>query len=177
MRILIPVIILFQLSACVRDGAELSNGATGDILAYVPIYAQPGTTTVISIENSRSTKKAGKIYAYRNYIFQNELNEGIHIIDNSNPSQPHKIAFLKIPYNSEMAVTGYYMYANSINSLVVIDIHDPLSPSISKIIKDAFPLINQKYPPAQGTFVCADPSKGIVVDWELKTVETAACRR
>ena len=36
------------------------------------------------------TKKAGKIYAYRNYVFQNELIEGIHIIDNADPAQPLK---------------------------------------------------------------------------------------
>jgi hypothetical protein len=76
-----------------------------------------------------------------------------------------------------MAIRGNYIYANSINNLVVIDINDPLKPVLVKTIKDAFPLINQKYPPAQGYFVCAEPEKGIVVDWELKSVETAACRR
>jgi hypothetical protein len=175
MRIITPVILSLWLFAvaCDPDNTRLPGK---NIQAWVPVYIQPSPATV-AVEGVRATTKAGKIYAWGSFIFQNELNEGIHIIDNATPGQPKKIAFLKIPYNTELAVRGAYIYANRLNDLLVIDMQNPLQPSVVKTIPDAFPLINQQYPAGSGSFVCPDPAKGIVIDWELKTVESANCRR
>ena len=90
---LLPIIFLFLLSACVRDGTGLSGDGAGSLQAFVPVYAKPDMPTTLASEDATTpTKKAGKIYAYRNYVFQNELNEGIHIIDNADPAQPLKVA-------------------------------------------------------------------------------------
>ena len=39
----------------------------------------------------------GKIYFKDNYIFVNEYQKGIHVIDNSNPASPVIIKFIEIP--------------------------------------------------------------------------------
>lgn len=162
------------LSAC--QGDTLSPANT-DVPAYVPVYAQLSSLNDIATEAARPTQKAGKIYSYGNYIFQNELNQGIHIIERSQP-QPRKIAFLKVPFCTEIAVKGNYLYTNSVSDMLVIDISNPQQPTIAKRIKDAFPVVNQDHPPFSNVyFECTDPSKGIVVDWELKTVKKANCRR
>ena len=151
---------------------------TQNIQAYVPVYAQLSEMGSIDVQPVQSTAKAGKIYAYGNYIFQNDVNKGIHIIDNSIPAQPAKIAFLKIPYSSELAVKGSYLYANCVSDLLVFDLQNPRQPVLIKRVKDVFPLISQDYPPFTGIyFVCADPKKGIVVDWQLQSVKNPACRR
>ena len=167
-------LFIFILASC--EPQIDRNGANA---IYVPVYAQLSGLEAISLQLPESTVKAGKIYAYGSYIFQNDLNTGIHIIDNSTAGSPRKIAFLKIPYSTELAVKGSFLYTNSVNDLVVLDIHDPQHPVEVKRIKGAFPLINQEYPPYTNVyFVCADPEKGIVVDWQLKQMPNLpSCRR
>lgn len=166
--------LVLLLSAC--DG-DINLPPSGDTQAYVPVYANPSTLDDITIESVRLTQKAGKIYAHGNYIFQNEINQGIHIIDRSQ-AQPQKVAFLKVPFSTEIAVKGNYLYTNSVSDMLVIDISNPRQPAVVKRIKNAFPVIDQEYPPFSNVyFECVDPSKGIVVDWELKTVKTPKCRR
>ncbi|MBL7700164.1 MAG: hypothetical protein JNK79_18500 [Chitinophagaceae bacterium] len=146
-------------------------------LAFVPVYADTHNLRPVTLEATRPITNAGKIYVYGNYIFQNEQNEGIHIIDNSDPLHPEKKAFLAIPFNTEMAIRASHIYANSINDILVIDLINPLKAQVVNRIKNAFPLIAQDYPPESGYFVCPDPSKGIVVDWKLEPVTEAKCRR
>jgi len=168
-------LLALGLSACDTD-INASNPPVEE-QAYVPVYANTSILNDISIAPVRATQKAGKIYTYGAYIFQNELNEGIHIIDKSQ-AQPRKVAFLKIPYSTEIAVKGNYLYTNSVSDILVIDISNPQQPSVIKRIKDAFPAINQDHPPFSNVyFECVDPSKGIVVDWELKTIKRPNCRR
>jgi hypothetical protein len=169
---------LFFLALCLSAcDTNINSPNPTDIEAYVPVYANPSILTDISIAAARPTHKAGKIYTSGGYIFQNELNEGIHIIEKSQ-NQPRKVAFLKIPYSTEIAVKGNYLYTNSVSDMLVIDISNPQQPTVVKRIKDAFPAIDQEHPPFSNVyFECVDPSKGIVVDWELKTVKRPNCRR
>ncbi len=164
------------LSVCLTGCTPNDNLVEGSN-AWVPVYMQPVEKENISISGVRITEKSGKIYAWGNYIFQNDQNKGIHIIDNTDRSNPQKIAFLNIPFNTEFAVRGNYIYANNVNDLVVIDIRDVLHPVVAKRVENAFPYVNQKYPPQNGRFVCADPSQGIVVGWELQDHKSANCRR
>ncbi|MBC8033174.1 MAG: hypothetical protein H7Y03_03450 [Chitinophagaceae bacterium] len=174
MKLLSTACLLLLLASCVRITEEEGDNMA-NVMAYDPVYRAIDTISTVTIEGKRSTVKAGKIYAYGNYIFQNELNEGIHIIDNSNTAQPVKIAFLRIPMNTEMAMKGNYLYANNHDDLLIIDVGDPSKPSLLRKIENVFPLINQQYPPQSGRFVCPDLSKGVVVDWVLRKVPLAKC--
>lgn len=69
-------------------------------------------------------KESGKIYAYKDYIFINDKNAGIHVIDNRNPKLPKKIAFIEIPGNADISIKDDYLYADSLMDLVVLDISD-----------------------------------------------------
>jgi len=162
---------------CLYSCNPYRDSTTEERKTYVPVYMQVTEKNNISISGARTTETSGKIYAYGHYIFQNDQNKGIHIIDNADRKNPRKIAFLNIPYNTEFAVRDHYIYANNVNDLVVIDINDINNPAVVKRMDDAFPYISQKYPPASGYFVCPDPSKGIVVAWELQTVKSPKCYR
>lgn len=174
MKIPLPLLAIVFLSSCVSDPVLVSDYSS---MAFVPVYADTSNLHPIAMEASRPTSNAGKIYTYGKYIFQNEQNEGIHIIDNSDPAHPQKKAFLSIPYNTDMAIRSGYLYANSVNDMVVIDLSNPLQPQVKNRIEAAFPLIEQNYPPEQGMFVCPDPSKGIVAGWKLEERADAKCRR
>jgi len=174
MRIGIVVLIITLFTSCVTD----VDNTAAETMAYVPVYAQPADLENISIGDAQPTTEAGKIYAYGNYIFQNDINKGVHIIDNSQPDHPQKVAFIKIPFSTELAVKGHYLYVNNVSDLVVLDLQNPAAPVVVNRIKDAFPVIQQEYPPFTNVyFVCADPSKGVVVKWELQSVKNPACRR
>lgn len=68
--------------------------------------------------------KSGKIYAYANFIFVNEPYKGIHIIDNTNPQAPLKTGFITIAGNVDISVKDNYLYADSLQDLIVLDISD-----------------------------------------------------
>ncbi len=82
--------------------SEFRDG--GDIIAPLPI------------------EESGKIYAYKDYIFVNDKYKGIHIIDNRNPKRPVKKAFIKIAGNVDVSVKDNYLYADSLQDLLVFDI-------------------------------------------------------
>ena len=62
--------------------------------------------------------------SYGDYIFINDKYEGIHVIDNSNPNQPVKVAFIQIPGNVDISVKDNFLYADSLMDLVILDISD-----------------------------------------------------
>lgn len=76
----------------------------------------------IGITKAVQAKATGKIYIYNDYLFINEPNEGIHIYNNSNPSAPVNISFLKIPGNVDLAIHNNVLYADNFIDLLAFDI-------------------------------------------------------
>lgn len=128
---------------------------------YVPVYKDLNEIRS-GLKNSppRDLMNTGKIYFYGNYILINEKNEGIHIIDNSNPSNPRNISFVNIQGNGDMAVKNNILYANSYVDLVALDISNTTSPTLVKRVNNIFPNLleinNNAY---------LDPEKGLLVDF------------
>ena len=102
----------------------------------------PGTqetkTPVIS-GSAQPLQATGKIYMKDDFLFVNELNEGVHVIDNHNPYQPVIIGFLKIPGNVDIAIRDTVLYADSHTDLVVIDISNPTRASEIRRVENIFP--------------------------------------
>jgi hypothetical protein len=95
-RIFVFTGITLLFSACIKDTLKQTKTYT----IYSAVYKQK--SDVLASVNGNATgpvEHAGKIYIKGNYIYLNEVNQGIHIIDNSNPSSPLQIAFLSIPGN------------------------------------------------------------------------------
>jgi hypothetical protein len=118
----------------------------------------------------------GKIYVKDSYIYINELDEGIHVIDNTEPSSPETIAFIPIPGNVDMAIQGTILYADSYVDLVAVDIADPSNAVEVARIEDAFPYATPS-PWIEEDFVARsrvetpDESIGVVVGWEQTRTE------
>jgi hypothetical protein len=81
----------------------------------------------IQASDARELRTPGKIYSKGNYLFINEVKEGIHVIDNTNPSSPKVVAFWAIPGNGDMAIRNNILYADSYTDLVALDISNPLA--------------------------------------------------
>jgi hypothetical protein len=87
----------------------------------------------------RDVRQPGKIYIRGHYIFLNDVDRGIHIIDNTNPQSPQKLAFIDIPGNMDMAVKGNMLYADMYTDIVTIDIADPTNVVVKKINENVLP--------------------------------------
>ncbi len=79
----------------------------------------------VKVQAKADLERPGKIYVKDQYLFINEIKKGIHVIDNSNPSNPRHVSFISIPGNGDMAVKGHILYADSYMDLVAIDISNP----------------------------------------------------
>lgn len=118
----------------------------------------------------------GKIYVKDGYIYINELYEGIHVIDNTDPSSPERIAFIPIPGNVDVAIKGTILYADSYVDLVAVDIADPSNAVEVARIEDTFPYRTPS-PWMMDDFVAGsrvetpDESMGVVVGWEQTRTE------
>lgn len=118
---LLSLTVLFFVS-CDKDD---SNGEYADYLVARPlVISKAEFATSVDVVAPRPVNESGKVYTYQDYIFINDMYQGIHVIDNSNPSQPVKIAFITIPGNVDISVKDDYLYADSLMDLVVIDISD-----------------------------------------------------
>lgn len=108
------------------EGCSDTCETTQEFVYYEPVY-----TTVeqireqISLEQPKAINAVGKIYYKDGFMYVNEPGEGVHIIDNRDPSHPVARNFLRIPGNFDLAIKGGTLYADSFVDLVALDISNP----------------------------------------------------
>jgi len=145
-------------SSCLKDTCKSSYTYS----YYIPVYKTTAEVRANIKSNSpQEVVNPGKIVLLGNYIFLNEIDKGIHVIDNTNPASPRNVAFISIPGNEDLAVKGNTLYADLYTDLVTLDITDPLNVSVKKYNEGVFPYRNY------GNGFYADSSK-IIVDWIKK---------
>lgn len=88
--------------------------------------------------SSRDLRAPGKFFFYKGYLLVNEMNEGIHVIDNRNPASPVALGFIEIPGNIDMAIKDDVLYADNYLDLIAINIHNPSAPVEVGRIQDVF---------------------------------------
>ena len=148
-------------------GLVLMQGCMKDTLVKTYAYYEPvyklRTEVFANIKSNapREIYNPGKIYLYGNYIFLNEIDKGIHIIDNSNPAAPVRKAFIDIPGNLDIAVKGNTLYADMYTELVMVDITDPQNARFVKNVPNVFP--ERSY-----TSYFSPDSGMVIIDWVRK---------
>jgi hypothetical protein len=132
------IIILLTSSlftACLKDQCT----ETRTFERWDPVYrTQAQLDAPISVETPRALEQPGIIYAYNNYILINEYQEGIHVINNTDPVHPVNEAFIRIEGNEHFAVMNHQLQANKYQALLTIDIHDVKHPQEKSRINNAF---------------------------------------
>ncbi len=132
---------------------------------FEPVYmTQEEFINSVKMEEARELGEPRKIYFYDGYLFVNEINKGIHIIDNSDPASPQNIGFINIPANKDIAVRNDLLYADSQKDLLVFDISNLNQPKLIDRTENVF---NVSANTAPGfTTQSIDASQGLVVDWK-----------
>lgn len=129
--LLLPVIFL---SSCLKDKC------TQTYTIFRPVYkTKQQVRNEIKSKPARTIVMPGKISLFGTTIFLNEIDKGIHVIDNSNPSQPKNIGFIEVPGNVDLAIKGNRLYADLFNDLVTIDISNPQQIQVVSIKERVFP--------------------------------------
>lgn len=107
------------------EGCTDTCEVTNEYVYYEPVYTTMETVRAsIALVNPEPIKSVGKIYYKDGMMFVNEPGEGIHIINNHNPSNPAPLKFLKIPGNFDLAIKGNTLYADSFVDLIAFDLTD-----------------------------------------------------
>lgn len=145
---------------------------------YKPIYVPASEAKLIKTLEPREVDNQGKIYIKDQYIYIGDVEKGVHIIDNSDPTKPQKIAFIQIYGNHDIAIKDNIMYADNLDDLIAIDISDIQNIQVSKRIEGVYKLPSQTYPenvPYGTYFECAESDRGIVVGWEPTQIQNLEC--
>ncbi len=126
---------LFSMTGCLKDECE----ETRRFIEYQPVYVQPHQFRIdITATQARELRNTGKIYVYGDYLFINELREGVHVFDNSDPSSPVNAGFIVIPGNVDISIRNNVLYADSYTDLLAIDISEITDPRLTCRLEEVF---------------------------------------
>jgi hypothetical protein len=111
---LLPLILILMASAGFLSCQDEIT-TTYTYRAMVPVYLEMSDVRArtIVIEPGQDLENPGKIYLYGNYLLINEPQEGIHILDNTNPASPVNLNFIPIEGNVDLAVNNNMLYADN----------------------------------------------------------------
>lgn len=123
----------------------------------------------ISYIESQDFKRPGKLYFKGDTIYVNEKYRGIHVFDNSDPSNPVNAGFITIPGCIDMAVKENILYVdNSVDLLAIVLTPNLSNIKIAKRIRDVFPDLL----PPDNLFLAPAyqkenrPENTVIVGWE-----------
>lgn len=156
------------LTGCENDKCTRTEEYTAFEPVYKRIDEMRAPATYVA---GKDLTAPGKIFYYKGYLLINEMNEGVHVIDNSNPEDPKNLGFIEIPGNLDMAVHNDILYADSYLDLVAIDMTNPQAPVEVNRVQDVFQnfysyseeigyLVEYKPMDVKRTIDCSDPNWG-----------------
>jgi hypothetical protein len=166
---IIPIITLITLFVIILSSCE--DSTYRQYTGNAPVYmSYDDLRKAITDDATSEMKNPGKIYFKDDYIFIVEEQKGIHVYDNTNPSQPIKKSFVKVPGVVDISISGQTLYADSFVDLVALDLSNINNIIEVGRIKDVLPYtippVDNKYPMAS-----VDQTRGVVVSWELRTIK------
>ena len=154
--VLLAAVTTLLVQGCLKDTG------TQHYVMYTPFYKTTAQVRAgIKNDVAQPIVTAGKMYVQGNYIFLVEKEKGIHIIDNSNPSSPVNKAFITIPGNEDIAVSGNILYADCYTDLLAIDVSNVNNIVLKSFTANVF--ADRQY--VNG--YCVDSGK-VIFEWQLR---------
>ncbi len=157
LKLMMVVLVLSALfTSCLKDVGHKTYKV------YTPVIEQTSTLrSQVKSSPAIAVSNAGKLFTIGNYIFLNEKYKGIHVIDNTNPSNPINLSFINIPGNLDVAVSGNTLYADCYTDLLTIDITNPTNIVVKNTIEDIFS--DKRYVAGYST-----AQGSVITDWIVK---------
>jgi hypothetical protein len=154
------LVAVWANSGCVKDTI------TKSYTIYTPVYSlKSSVLAAINGSPGQALARAGQIYVKGSFIYLNDVDKGIHIIDDSDPANPVQTAFLAIPGNENIAIRGNILYADMYADLLAIDISNPHQAKITGTLWGFF-----------GSRATGSDTSYVITSWTTKdtTFETGA---
>lgn len=161
------VVLLITLTGCVDLISEPIV-----YTSYTPILiSRNSLKESISLKPKTSIIKPAKIYYKDNFIFISERYKGVHVINNSNPSNPVNEGYIAVPGCVDMAIKNNVLYVDNAVDLVAISLSSAQQGTINvlKRIENVFPEI----PPPDGGVIPSKfslenrPPNTILIGWKI----------
>ncbi|CAD0007991.1 hypothetical protein [Flavobacterium chungangense] len=160
-KLLLLLLIAFVFTSCLR----LENNSWEEN-QYKPVVLQRSVfEKSIVLENPQTINKSGKIYIKGDLMFINDVNKGFHVYDYSDPKNPVRLQFIKVPGATDLAIIDDIIYINQAVDLVTITYNSLTKKmDIKNRNKNVFP---QKKSP--NGFSGNPRENEIIIDWnEIK---------
>jgi hypothetical protein len=156
--------ILLQLVLISFLAFSCKDKITDTYMVNEPVYlSYEELRSSFNVKSAQDIIQAGKLYFKDNQIFVNEFQEGIHVINNEDPSHPVILKFIELPGNVDLSIKGDILYADSYVDLVAIDISDLENIREVARVENAFPYLLPEY--VDGVIPQIDEEKGVVKGW------------
>lgn len=158
---LLPILMVVVFVGCSKTDTEQYTIATPITQSIAEFRAS------VDIVSPQPIIEPGKMYVYGDYVFVNEQNEGVHVINNQDPNSPQKINFLKIKGNNDISVKDDILYADSKMDLVYFDISNINQIAYLGRLEDVLP---QNYDwPSADVYNTQDLNfdTTLIVDWTI----------
>jgi hypothetical protein len=171
-KLLLICVLLGSLHSCCWDGN--CDDTDDDILitepfesGYEPIVLdRDAFEQSVKLLPAKPIVNSGKIYVLNNLLFVNEKNEGFHVFQNDDPSNPTPINFIEVPGSSDVSIRNGVYFVNQAVDLIAIVYNTRSSElTISKRIEDVFPVMLSP----DGFYPFDIDQNSIVVGWKLKS--------
>ena len=132
--LLYSLVFVIGFYSCDNDDANFETV----IVANAILQTKAELRDAITVEAPSPIQTSGKIFVYQDYVFVNDQNRGVHVINNEDPTAPQKIAFIKIPGNEDIEIRNDILYADSYTDLVLFDISNINSIERTQLYEDVF---------------------------------------
>lgn len=125
--------ILF--TGCLEDECQ----STIEYFVYDPIIlGREDFRTDITATTARELCQPSGFYVYGDYLLVVEYNDGLHILDNSDPSAPRTVSYLPVGGAVGLAVRNDILYINNYVDLLTFDLQDPTAPNMLHRAEEVF---------------------------------------
>ncbi len=121
MRYLFMLVFALGASAC-GDYDELQSAPV--------LMSRSDVEASVKLEASRPLKAVGATAVYKHAIYIAEHYEGIHVVDNSNPSAPVKTGFIRVPGIWHIAIIDGRLITDNSCDILSFELSNPLTPRL-----------------------------------------------
>jgi len=168
------LMLLSFFSSCIDDDLPPDQ-----VTGLRPIYLSEAELDKVRSQAPIPYGELGKIVAYEDYIYIGERYLGIHVVNNSDPSNPISEYFWAIPGNVDFTLKDGFLYADNGRDLLTIDVSGPADITVVSKVEDIYDgefKLNLFPADYSGFFECVDSEQGIVVGWESSQLFQPKCR-
>ena len=171
MKKIVYLLVVLSLISCNND--EVPSDYYN--VAVPLLMSKSEFRSAVEIQSPKSIEEAGKIYAFNNYIFVNDEFKGIQVIDNTYPSSPNAIYYIKVPGNIDISIKNNFLFADSSTDLVVFDISNMQKIKAVGRLENVFSVYDYKIPEEAdyADFSNFNNDEQIIVGWTIEKRETS----